>query len=73
MVIQRMLGEGVFSPEQIEIIGHAFELACHDLRAGSKPEVTREVIAKQMIYLALQNDWTAATLADRTLLSLGII
>ena len=73
MVIQRMLGKGVFSPEQIEIIGWAFELACHDLRADSQSDATREAIAKRMIQLARQKEWTAAALADQTLLSLGIV
>ena len=56
MPIYRLLRDQAFGPEEIKILGDAFEDALRTLRLVNRDDPATEIVAKKIIELNLQGD-----------------
>ena len=71
MPIDRLVGQGVFDPEQIATIKSAFEGALKALDLADRSDPLTEIVAKAIIELAMAGETDPDVLRDKALAALS--
>jgi hypothetical protein len=71
MPINRLLKEGVFGPEDIEILTAAFEDTLRELCLLDRSDSIAEIAAKKIVELARSGERDPARLREQTVLALS--
>ena len=71
MPIYRLLRDHAFGPEEIKILGDAFEDALRKLRLVNRDDPATEIVAKKIIELAQRGERDPARLRDAAVQSVS--
>jgi hypothetical protein len=72
MPLHRLLGEGVFSPEDIARITKAYDAALQLLRLTDRHDPVTEIVAKKIIEIARAGERDPPKICARAIRELGI-
>ena len=72
MAIYRLIANGSFEPEEIEVMTAAYEAALSDLRLVDRDDPITEVVASAIVSITSRGERDPATIKDRALNALGV-
>lgn len=72
MAIYRLIANGSFEPEEIEVMTAAYEAALLDLGLVDRDDPITEIVASAIVSITSRGERDPVTIKDRALNALGI-
>ena len=72
MAIYRLIANGSFEPEQIEVMTTAYEAALLDLGLVDRDDPTTEIVARAIVNIASRGERDPTAIKKRALNALGV-
>ena len=72
MAIYRLIADGSFGPEEIEVMTAAYEGALLDLRLNNRDDPITELIARTIVSVTATGERDPARIKERAINALGV-
>jgi hypothetical protein len=72
MAIYRLIANGSFGPDEIEVMTAAYEGALIDLRVANRQDPITELIAKSIVHVTATGERNPVLIRERAINALGV-